>query len=327
MESLLLQHCEVRELCTRQSFLGKLRTRVEIDEIIEQFAWFDGKFEREAVEAAVARRDEIIPELLLVLEEIADPELAAGLDADGEYMAHLYAMFLLAQFRETRAYPHLVKIASLPSDLLESLFGDCIAESFGAVLASVCGGDLDGIQSIIENPNADEWVRGAALGGLVTLVAVGVKSREEILSYFASLFHGKLTDRNEIVWSYLVLESTALYAPELLREIEQAYEQGLIDTMLITLDDVKADLAQGKEWALAKLAADSHRRLVDDTVKEMGWWASFKEDETRHPQPLEAVNPWRDAIDTGYKRIAPKIGRNDLCPCASGKKYKKCCGQ
>ncbi len=25
-------------------------------------------------------------------------------------------------------------------------------------------------------------------------------------------------------------------------------------------------------------------------------------------------------------RDAPKVGRNDLCPCGSGKKYKKCCG-
>ena len=23
----------------------------------------------------------------------------------------------------------------------------------------------------------------------------------------------------------------------------------------------------------------------------------------------------------------PRIGRNDLCPCGSGKKYKKCCFQ
>jgi uncharacterized protein YecA (UPF0149 family) len=23
---------------------------------------------------------------------------------------------------------------------------------------------------------------------------------------------------------------------------------------------------------------------------------------------------------------APKVGRNDPCPCGSGKKYKKCCG-
>ncbi|MBR3220640.1 MAG: YchJ family protein [Kiritimatiellae bacterium] len=26
-------------------------------------------------------------------------------------------------------------------------------------------------------------------------------------------------------------------------------------------------------------------------------------------------------------REEPKIGRNDLCPCGSGKKYKKCCGR
>jgi SEC-C motif-containing protein len=26
------------------------------------------------------------------------------------------------------------------------------------------------------------------------------------------------------------------------------------------------------------------------------------------------------------KRSQPKVGRNDPCPCGSGKKYKKCCG-
>ena len=28
-----------------------------------------------------------------------------------------------------------------------------------------------------------------------------------------------------------------------------------------------------------------------------------------------------------FKRDAPKKGRNELCPCGSGKKYKKCCGK
>ena len=27
------------------------------------------------------------------------------------------------------------------------------------------------------------------------------------------------------------------------------------------------------------------------------------------------------------RRAAPKIGRNDPCPCGSGKKYKHCCGR
>jgi len=26
------------------------------------------------------------------------------------------------------------------------------------------------------------------------------------------------------------------------------------------------------------------------------------------------------------KKKADEVGRNDLCPCGSGKKYKKCCG-
>jgi hypothetical protein len=304
---------------------------MEVDEILEQFEWFDGKFKQEAVEAAVAHREEIIPELLRILEEIADPVQAAEIDAKGEYMAQLYATYLLAQFRETRAYPLMLKIALLPSDLLESLFGDCITESFGKVFASVCGGNLEGIQSIIENPAIDEWVRGAALGGLVTLAAEEIKSREEILSYFAELFHGKLTDKNENIWSELVAYSTDLYAPELLGEIEKAYEQDLVDTSIIRLNDVRRDLAKGKDWALAKLATDTHHHLVTDTVKEMAWWACFHEKESHTPQAaasvLDAADlPWEDSY-SGYKRTEPKIGRNDPCPCGSGKKYKKCCGQ
>jgi preprotein translocase subunit SecA len=26
-------------------------------------------------------------------------------------------------------------------------------------------------------------------------------------------------------------------------------------------------------------------------------------------------------------RTGPKVGRNDPCPCGSGKKYKQCCGR
>lgn len=31
-------------------------------------------------------------------------------------------------------------------------------------------------------------------------------------------------------------------------------------------------------------------------------------------------------ISGTIKRAAPKVGRNDPCPCGSGKKFKKCCG-
>jgi uncharacterized protein len=36
--------------------------------------------------------------------------------------------------------------------------------------------------------------------------------------------------------------------------------------------------------------------------------------------------PLRKAAVQTLKRDEPKVGRNDDCPCGSGKKYKKCCG-
>jgi len=46
-------------------------------------------------------------------------------------------------------------------------------------------------------------------------------------------------------------------------------------------------------------------------VKHEGRWY-YQDGETPAPAPVT--------------RSAPKVGRNDPCPCGSGKKYKKCCG-
>jgi len=217
---------------------------METAEILNEFEKATGRFARAAVEEAVARREEITPELLRILEETVNR--AAQIDAEGDYMAHLYAMFLLAQFRDTRAYPLVVRFASLRGDLLDSLCGDFITEDLGQVLASVCGGDLSGIQSLIENEDVDEWVRGAALSSLVTLVAAGQKSRDEIVNYFAGLFRGKLVRQWSHAWDTLVSYTSDLYPEELLDDIEQAYEEGLVDPGYIGFDDVKRGLGRGQ---------------------------------------------------------------------------------
>jgi preprotein translocase subunit SecA len=52
---------------------------------------------------------------------------------------------------------------------------------------------------------------------------------------------------------------------------------------------------------------------------------------------IAKLSPEREAFEDGelprtpipmqFKREGPKVGRNDPCPCGSGKKYKKCCGK
>lgn len=43
--------------------------------------------------------------------------------------------------------------------------------------------------------------------------------------------------------------------------------------------------------------------------------------------PEEEQIPQREKKQEPYRREHPKIGRNDPCPCGSGKKYKNCCGK
>jgi Protein of unknown function (DUF1186)/SEC-C motif len=147
------------------------------------------------------------------------------------------------------------------------------------------------------------------------------------VNYFASLFRGGLVRKWSHVWGTLVSYTSDLYPAELLHDIECAYEEGLVDPGYIGLDDVKSDLAMGKDRILARLAENPHRRLVENTVAEMGWWACFHEDRARKTAHAVAdSNLNLDVLSSQIRRATPKIGRNEPCPCGSGKKYKKCCG-
>ena len=42
---------------------------------------------------------------------------------------------------------------------------------------------------------------------------------------------------------------------------------------------------------------------------------------------IDFVQQTKNLPKTRSVSPSPKVGRNDLCPCGSGKKYKKCCGR
>ena len=46
----------------------------------------------------------------------------------------------------------------------------------------------------------------------------------------------------------------------------------------------------------------------------------------RPSEVLEGGRLFPQRVET-FRRETPKVGRNDPCPCGSGKKYKKCCGK
>jgi len=57
--------------------------------------------------------------------------------------------------------------------------------------------------------------------------------------------------------------------------------------------------------------------IVGAAAGVMGIYRHFERQRRREAQSLG---------DSTVRRIAPKIGRNDPCPCGSGRKFKQCCG-
>jgi hypothetical protein len=285
---------------------------MQMHDILRQLKRYDGKFQRKAVQAAIANQEQITPELLAILE-YATANTEALLDRPN-YMGHLYAMFLLAQFREERAYPLLVDFCSIDSETIDSLLGDTITEGLSRILASVSGGDPGPMKSLVENEAVNEWVRSAALNGMTALVAQGAQPREDTLAYFQSLFREKLPREEHILWGALVNVSTDLYPDVVYEDIQQAFTDDLIDLMYINLDDVDEVLARDKDAVLENLKTDRHYTYIEDTIKEMEWWYCFQP-----PKPRQVPGQ----IVTKQQ----KIGRNEPCPCGSGQKYKRCCGK
>jgi uncharacterized protein len=73
----------------------------------------------------------------------------------------------------------------------------------------------------------------------------------------------------------------------------------------------------------AEEVEESEMTLVDDPVKRHKLAIEM---EAAIPEIQKFWLPLRKSAVAQVQRDAPKVGRNDACPCGSGKKFKKCCG-
>ena len=294
---------------------------MEIQELFSRLDEHHGSFPKHLIAEAIIRREEVAPALLQILADIdRDPEPWL---ADTARRIHIYAMYLLALFRETRAYPLLVRIFSRPGRFPFDLVGDVLTQDLARILASVCGGDASGIKSLIEDEQANEYVRAVGMQAIISLVTIGRLTRDEAMAYFMQLFH-KFERRPGYQWDGLANVCCDLWPGEAMEELRRIYDEDLVGRYSIVWEDVKRDLARGKEaaldWGL------HHEPLINDLARNMGWmlWFHKLERKPTFKQPMQ-IDRNQHVVAT-VRRTTPKTGRNDPCNCGSGKKFKRCCG-
>lgn len=308
-----------RELILKHD--GETLEEVEytVEELLDQIAYNTGSFPKEVLGKVIYRREEAVPLLLNILCKVRNNP-GKYRDEKG-YFAHIYAAYLLAQFRVKEAYPILIDILSLPDDLPYDLFGDSILEAGSRMLASVCKADTSLIKVLAENEKADEYMRSQASEALAILVLQGVLEREEVLAYYKELFQATSIKSNPLLLASLVHACCDIYPEELYEDIKKCYEEDLVDESVINLEDVDDVMKLGQDYVLEESRNDTHLQLIEDTIAELERWSCFDEKYRERMSSRPIFNSMQTVIKP------PKTGRNDPCPCGSGKKYKKCCGK
>lgn len=298
----------------------------EISSIIKELSTYNEHFPREAMSRAMAFGPTIVPALLEKIDFHLDRTLTYEhtdnkdfLD-DSQWQIVIISLYLLSWFKAKEAFSRIEKICCLSREFLDAIIGDGITVSVSRFLASTFDGDFDALKRIVSNHDLDEYVRAGVFSCYVTLLRYGVVSRDKVIADFAECFE-ILKNDDTFAHSELVVCTKEIFGIELQDKIEQAFARGVIDRGVINAESIAKAFRNNKDTWKQALQDHPHRIMVEDPIGAMDWWYCWKENQEDDKDFSERLK----ALQRPLEKKKKKVGRNDPCPCGSGKKYKKCC--
>jgi hypothetical protein len=294
---------------------------MDVDDIVEELTLAE-EFPEDALRAAAKHRDALVPIFLREIDDYVNGDEDMRLVPTSLFLG----FHLLGEWRETSAYRPLARLLRLPEDDVEELLGDAVTETGPRVMAALCDGDPQPLYDIVLDEAAGEYVRASMCESLAVAARNGIVPREEVARFLREAFTALRPQGVNMVWEGWQAAVAALGLGELAPLVRQACERGFIDTEeWLTFADFEGDLARVAADPAAGPGGAWRWTLFDDTIGALKDWAWAKadanddaDDDSAGAAPLReqpAVNPYRH------------VGRNDPCPCGSGKKFKKCCLQ
>ena len=301
---------------------------MEINEIVEKLKYYTEDLPKEALKEAIKHKEEITPKLLELLEYTKN-NLEKIYYEEDEFFGYIYAIFLLAEFKEQRAFPYLIDLINRDKkeneDIVDYIIGDDYPEYLPRLLASTYNGDDKALFDIIENTDLNEFVRSSVLQTFAILYLNGIKERDFIVTYFKKLLEDKKQEDTSYLYKEIFVETEHLRLIEL---------DGIIDKIFNIIED-KAEIQDLKD-VFANENYKINKNLypfkpcyeyIYDTIGIMEEWQCFRyrEDEEYEQSNDNKVCEYIISNRANNIESNNNLGRNDLCYCGSGKKYKKCC--
>ena len=292
---------------------------MDIERIIETF----NRPERlpvEAIKACLAKRDEVAPAFVSLLERCADSAL---LDPEDEE-ALFFIVHILGEMGEQRAFQPLMDFLAADQEGVERILGDAVTETLPRILIATFDGDTDRLYELMNEPEIDEFVRGAVFEAWTYYVLVGRIERDEAHRYLTGCFETLRPSRDSYVWISWMDAIAHLGFAELGELVKLAIQEGRIDEGAMAFRDFQDCLAAALDASDREAWMEQERLYpFQDTIGVLSKWHCFSEQYLRDRRREQSAALAPETVINPFKLV----GRNDPCPCGSGKKFKKCCLQ
>jgi len=280
--------------------------------------------------------DEAAPDCLIRLEVYAD-----GTDRSDRNAAALFVILhLCAEKRETRAFPALTRLLR-DEAALERVFGtDMLILTLPGIMVSCFDGDVTGLQAAVEDPNAESITRGTALLVIAYFVREGRVPHDQMRAYLAHLRETLQPQAEDWVWWGWVVAVGALTYTDLLPQVEALFNDDFVPPEAMDLVDFQESLRRNlDDPERMVMFEEDNVAPLEDAIASLTIWEETPRDTDDEPDDADdwmgetGDTDWdEEALPAGFTvsiepRVNPfrNVGRNDPCPCGSGKKYKKCC--
>jgi hypothetical protein len=277
---------------------------------------------REALKSASAQRAEIVP---MFVQEI-ETYLALEPTARAKQTLLFFVFHLLGGWREKAAYRPLARLMRLPRHEIDAIFGDGITTTSHRVMAAVFDGDPQPLYDIILDPNAEQFIRSRMCEALAMITLQGELDRAVAGRFLRDAFMNLLPQAQNYVWVGWQSAIAMLGMSDLKSLVKKAFDRSFIDSQIRGFDHFEQDLRRGIEHP-GKLQGPDNREytLFGDTIEELSEWYCFNEQYSQDQERWRLHAEVNRSLSQRAQNPFKGVGRNDPCPCGSGKKFKKCC--
>jgi len=294
---------------------------MEPGKIIHELTYASGLPKR-ALKAASAQRAEMLP---LFLDEI-ETYLALGPAARVEPTPLFFIFHLLGEWQENAAYRPFARLLRLPGHEIDAIFGDGITSTSHRVMAAVFDGDPAPLCEIFLDAQSEQFIRSRMCEALAMVTLRGELDRVLASRILRDAFMEMQPQAENFVWFGWQSAIAMLGLSDLKILVKKAFDRGFIESNVLAFDHFEQDLRRGIERLDEPRRPDDHEyTLFGDTIDELSEWYCFSEqysvDQERLRRQAETSPVACKPLENPFKGI----GRNDRCPCGSGKKFKRCC--